>query len=108
MLGQINKVDLREALSFIAGYRWMKSIAIGASADENVDLYTVIGAGAVGCDVFNTTGATGNIIVGKTIDDYVTIPVQAYSRTGLIGRFRYIKKTGSIATAVILYQEINQ
>jgi len=108
MIGEPNKIDEREALGFMSGYSGMVNVNISGSSDENIDLYSLVGTGVIGCDVIDTSGTAGNILVGKVTTDYKTVPIAANGRTGLLARFRYIKKTGSVTSVLVLYQKINQ
>lgn len=109
-LGEIDgRYPTERALGVMAGYYDIATIDISGSSDEEIDLYSVIGNGCVGIDVFDAGGADGSVLV-KTLRDgssgYVAVPILAYSRTGQLPHFRYIKKTGSVTSVVVCYQKM--
>jgi imidazole glycerol phosphate synthase subunit HisF len=111
-IGEIDgKLPVERALNAIAGYYDMYPIAVSSSATEDIDLEVAIGSGVIGVDVMDTTGTAGNVLI-KTVNneygDYVTVPVAASSRIGVLPRFQHIKKTGTVNSIIVFYQKVNQ
>lgn len=97
-----------DSLRTAAGFYDMVTIDTAAGA-EDIDLQTVIGAGAIGVGLI--ANADGNALI-KTVNNtaagYVTIPVTSGEKLWPLPDFRYIKKTGSIASITVMFQLINQ
>ena len=109
ILGELGPyAETKDMLQYISGPYDMYPIDISGSLVEDISLETVIGSGAVGVIVVNNSGADGNILlktVQNTYGDYITFPIKSSLTSGLLPRFTHIKKTGSISSAVILYQK---
>jgi hypothetical protein len=109
-MSSIGEIDgllpIERAVSAMAGFYDLAAVSISASTDEDIDLYSAIGTGCVGVDILDTGGVDGNVLIKGKGTVYVSVPIFAYSRTGILPRFRYIKKTGSVSSVVVLYQKL--
>lgn len=89
----------------------IRTLNIGASADEDISIATVFGAGYFAKIFVNTTVADGDILVKTSLNGeggYVTVPVASKMSTGVLPRITHVKKTGSVATVNVYLQRINQ
>lgn len=104
-------MDVSQAVRWTAGWYDIAEIDISGSATEDISMDTLLGSDCVVRDIKSAVTSAGNILV-KTANDesggYVTIPIGARERLGLLPRIKYIKKTGSINTAIVWYQKVNQ
>jgi hypothetical protein len=103
-------IGMDKATKSSGDWRDLRTIDISGSADEDIALATVALCGTNARIKAFIPLADGNLLV-KTVrnksNGYITIPVTAGNPTPKLPAISHIKKTGSVASVIALYQTTN-
>jgi hypothetical protein len=103
-------IGMDKAAKSSGDWRDMRTIDIAGSADEDIALATAAHCGTNARVKGFIPLADGNLLVRtfrNRSNAYITIPVTAGVPTPKLPAISHIKKTGSIASAIAMYQTTN-